>query len=467
MAIPPGSLQVQFDFQNPSCFNGSGTILTDLSPNGNDFTLNNTSYTYNSTLGALTLPSGTYADGIAANFVFGTNPVTISAWVKMNTSVPGINVCYFGGSGAGTRTQFLWRSSDNLIVVDNASSAGAWDFTADNQWHLLTITRPANSLVNQQIVYLDGVLIPLSASTFNPLQPLNGSLGSARIHDSSDTLEIATFEVYDAQLSAGDVLTLYNDTKDRFIGLVSHIDLLDPACYSGTGNTITDLANPAASWNITGSKTYDGSVGAITWGASTIIELDTQLAATGNIGRTLAAWIKWPQDGPINPGEGVQPFLQIGDDTNYNGFSLTMASNTEIGGRFPIMLIGDSYNSNVTAVAYSPAWTFVAMTLPAGQIGVNGTIYLNGVSVGTLGYNVPGSPPNITYSSGQFGIYNHDYSPYGTQSSGTVSQHWIYDAVLDAADILALYNDTVTRYYPTPPSSNGVGGRQFAQGFNG
>ena len=229
-------------------------------------------------------------------------------------------------------------------------------------------------------------------------------------------------------------------------GFVSHIDLLDPACYSGTGNTITDLANPAASWNITGTKTYDASVGAITWGASTIIELDTQLAATGNTDRTIAAWIKWPQDGPVNPGESVQPFLQIGDDTNYNGLALTMTSNTEIGGRFPLLYTGDSLNSKVTAVAYSPQWTFVAITLAAGQIGVNGNIYLNGVDVGALGYNTPGSPPNITYSSGQFGIYNHDYSPYGTQSSGTVSQHWIYNSVLDANDILALYNDTKDRY---------------------
>jgi len=206
----------QLDFLDPACFNGSGTALNDLSGNGSNFTLNNTSYTYDPVIGALTLPSGTHADGTAADFVFGTNPVSISAWVKINTSVPGINICFFGGSGAGTRTQFLWRSSDNLIVVDNASSAGAWDFIADNEWHLLTITRPANSLVNQQIVYLDGVLIPLSSSTFNPLQPLNGSLGLARIHDTSDTLEIATFEVWDIELSEAQILAYYNATSSRF-----------------------------------------------------------------------------------------------------------------------------------------------------------------------------------------------------------------------------------------------------------
>lgn len=234
--------------------------------------------------------------------------------------------------------------------------------------------------------------------------------------------------------------------------LVSRIDLLDPACYSGTGNTISDLVTPAAKWEIIGSSSYDGSVGAVTWGASSTIELDTQLASTGDISRTMAMWIKWPQDAPISSGQGVQPFLQIGDDTNYNGMALVMASNTEIGGRFPIALGGDSYNSIVTAIANSPAWTFVCFTYTAPGIFSNGGLYLNGTIVGTpLSYNTPGNGANITYSSGQFGIYNHDYSPYGVQSAGTVSQHWIYDRALSGSEVLDLYNATVDRYYPVLP----------------
>lgn len=250
--------------------------------------------------------------------------------------------------------------------------------------------------------------------------------------------------------------------------LVSRIDLLNASCYPGTGTTISDLVTPAAKWNINGSFTYDGSVGSITWGQTSTIELNTQLAATGNIARTMAMWIKWPQDAPITPGQGVNPFLQIGGDTNYTGLALVMASNTEIGGRFPIALTGDSYNSIVTAVAFSPAWTFVCFTVPAAQILSNGGLYLNGTLVGTpLSYNTPGDGPIINYSSGQYGIYNHDMSPYGGQQIGTVSQHWIYDRALSGSEVTDLYNATVDRYYPPPVYQGNVGGRQFGQGFNG
>jgi len=250
--------------------------------------------------------------------------------------------------------------------------------------------------------------------------------------------------------------------------LVSRIDLLNSSCYPGTGTTITDLVTPSAKWNIGGSFTYDGSVGAITWGASTEIALDTQLAASGNIARTMAVWIKWPQDSPVVPGNSVQPILQIGGDNNWNGIAIVMTSNTEIGGRFPLIQTGDSYNSIVTAVAYSPAWTFVCFTIPAAQIVSNGGLYLNGTLVGTpLSYNNPGDGPIISYSSGQFGLYNHDMSPFGVQSSGTVSQHWIYDRALSGSEVLDLYNSTVDRYYPPPVYQGKVGGRQFGQGFNG
>jgi hypothetical protein len=207
----------ELDFLNPACFPGSGTSITDLSGNNSNFTLNNTSYTYDPVIGALTLPSGTYADGIAADFVFGTNPVTINAWVKFNTSSPGINICQFGGDNPGERTQFYWRSSDNFIVSDNAGAAGGWVETADNQWHLLSLTRPSSSLCGQQNAYIDGVLITNNPVNFyNPSQALNGSLGAARIHASSDPLEIATFDVWDVEQTAGEILAYYNSTSSRF-----------------------------------------------------------------------------------------------------------------------------------------------------------------------------------------------------------------------------------------------------------
>ena len=43
MAIPPGSLRVEYDFSNPACYSGSGITIFDLSGN-NIFSTTNATY---------------------------------------------------------------------------------------------------------------------------------------------------------------------------------------------------------------------------------------------------------------------------------------------------------------------------------------------------------------------------------------------------------------------------------------
>jgi hypothetical protein len=221
MAIPPGSLQTSFDFQDTACFVNGGTAITDLSGNSNNWTINNTTYTFDNTVGSILFPTGCYADGTPSTYAFGTAAFSILAWVKFNTYNSGINICNLGGSSStGHRTYFYWRSSDNFIVSDNLGAAGAWLQTADNEWHLLALTRPSSAICGNQQAYIDGVLITNNPANFyNPSTNLNQGSGVAKIHDTAGApgdLEIGSFDVYTTQVSAGDILDIYNNTKNRF-----------------------------------------------------------------------------------------------------------------------------------------------------------------------------------------------------------------------------------------------------------
>lgn len=474
MPIPPGSLQRLYDFSDPLCYPGSGTTVFNTAQAAYYFQrVNNPTFV---------------SDGQKSHFVFNRasqqylgagnnstsiggpyNTMTINVWFQSTDDTAVSTLFSFGyNSPSGVQPTIFLNDASFAFTAGKASASfnygvGYTNTTntySTNTWYMITMVADGTNTK----IYLNGVLEGTAAQG-GGTWPYNGgsyigclgdSIGNPWTSAPFFSGKVAYLSQYNVALDAADILTIYNTLNSRFnpvpSGPVSRIDLLDPACYSGTGNTIFDLVNPSAKWQISGSKTYDSVVGAITWGAASTINLDTQLAASGTTGRTMAAWIKWPQDGPVAPGEGVQPFLQIGDNSSYNNMCLTMASNTEIGGRFPILKSGDSFNSIVTAVAYSPAWTFVAMTVPNSAGASSGSIYLNGTTVGTpLSYNIPAGTLNVTYTSNQFGLYNNDFGLYGVQSSGTVSQHWIYDRVLDAGEISTLYASTVDRYYPPIP----------------
>lgn len=378
----------------------------------------------------------------------------------MNTSVPGINICYFGGSAAGSRTQLLWRSSDNLIVVDNASSAGAWNYTADNQWHLLTLTRPANPLCNDQKVYLDGVLIPFSASAFNPTQVLNSLVGSARLHDTSDTLEIATFEVYSTQLDANAILDIYNSTRGRFVTPIIEYDFSDPACYPGTGNTIFNLQPASYDFPIVNSTTFVGAGSSSYFTFNGVNQYIGQGFSGGpGFGTTFTATV-WVQANNGNIGSiwnsgfdsplGREPGMYINAraftpdpgyaDASFNfgiGY-LDLASPQVIGDWFNLAYVAD---------------------------GTNVSLYVNGVLDST------GSQGTGQWAAGGFVLGAHLSSGGGVDGpflNAKIAYYSAYDVALGSTQISDIYNLQASRFAPSPPpSSNGVGGRQFAQGFNG
>ena len=90
------------------------------------------------------------------------------------------------------------------------------------------------------------------------------------------------------------------------------------------------------------------------------------------------------------------------------------------------------------------------------------TLYVNGTGVGTSNHTIS-LPVGSQFSlSGLFG----DTGLYLTNADiGLVE---VYNVALGSTQVTDLYNTQSPRFISAPPpSSNGVGGRQFAQGFNG
>jgi hypothetical protein len=337
-------------------------------------------------------------------------------------------------------------------VVDNAGSAGAWDQTADNEWHLLAITRPSSSLCNQQKVYLDGVLIPFSSSAFNPTAPLNATLGAARIHDTSfgsGDLEIATFDVYTADLSAGDILAYYNDTASRFVpppAVISEIDFINPACFTNGGTAVTDLSGNNNDWALQNtSYTYNATVGTLDLPTGNALIDATTGYYSGNVPFSVSFWFYYEST--------------MGETRCFYNGGYPSAGWVEIhtlpgSGDVMRFIVNGSYLDS-SASLVDGQHNYITATY-------DGTTF-NGYINNVLEVTTTGPINQSTSNNMEFNL--SAYNPNGLEGLGLI---YFYDGAINSTVRTQLYNDGLTRFAPAPPpSSNGVGGRQFAQGFNG
>jgi hypothetical protein len=88
----------------------------------------------------------------------------------------------------------------------------------DSNWHLVALTRPSSAQVQDQKLYVDGVLIPNTAY-YNPTQSLNqGSGGYAVLHSgfNPQSLYISTFKIYLAELDSADLTSIFNAEGSRY-----------------------------------------------------------------------------------------------------------------------------------------------------------------------------------------------------------------------------------------------------------
>jgi hypothetical protein len=223
-------------------------------------------------------------------------------------------------------------------------------------------------------------------------------------------------------------------------------DFQNPSTYSGSGNTIYDLQSNVNLDKISG-----------TWVSGTPNYWD--LNSTTELRNT-------------NPGAGFASSVFTVNcwyfyDTPMDSYSSVWGIGLDGSGTMPVLSVPQVGNSNIQ-------WSFGQGLIDAGVVSgwnlftfwCNGTdtkLYLNGSFVNTANYvGSIASPYTI-----RLGCASNASNAFYQPAEGRLGAWAYYNSALTAGNITDIYNDQSSQYIAPPPYVGIVGGRQFAQGFNG
>ena len=215
-------LVLRLDAANSNSYPGTGTIWNDLSGNGSHVALTSTSYS--PAVGGSIVFNGTSS---FANFnanIGSTNTVTVDMWVKTNSLNAPNGSMYFGfgqydvwtkGGNIGFNTSGGDLYGLTSTRVENLGIEGAWK-------HLVFVMNTSSTSNNK--IYVNGVnqtSLSQVNSGFNTANA-NFNSGAGRIpgwrNDSSwlMNLNVASFKLYNRELSQQEITTIFNNSKQQF-----------------------------------------------------------------------------------------------------------------------------------------------------------------------------------------------------------------------------------------------------------
>ena len=234
-------LEVYYDGRETSSYSGSGTTVTDISPNTNNGTLNG-GVGFDTTYKAFTF-NGTTTRNITATLpstVTGEYVHSVSLWVKADevsrTSSGMFTFFTIGSASSANMIALGVNTTSNGIKYDfyDASVTVESPQITSNEWmhFVVTYSGGANNLAGAKRVYLNGKELsvsyggnssssPLSLPT-SPTLTLGGQLNSSNPPFSGS---IANFRLYSKALNADQVKELYDYQKDYFLGSKSQLTL--------------------------------------------------------------------------------------------------------------------------------------------------------------------------------------------------------------------------------------------------
>ena len=268
-SIPDG-LIYHIDPANPKSYAGYGTIIYDMSGNGN------TSYFTNGALYQNYQKGTVLVDGVndyISSPTFNlTSPFTVSVWMK-NVGDDGT---IFGGYGGGVvypngEYIFGFPTGQQTNINAQGANSGAKTFIFPipryNTWYNFVLTRDISNNVR---MYINGIGSTSNAQSYSNTFQIN-QIGrySNFTNQYNSKGHLGETRFYNRALSDQEVLQNYNSNKNKYINtenyvtsnLVLNLDFGNPACYSGAGNTAYDLSGFGHTASLVNGAAYSSLYG--------------------------------------------------------------------------------------------------------------------------------------------------------------------------------------------------------------
>ena len=210
--VPMNNLKLYVDAGKPRSYSGSGSIMTDLSPSGNNMTLYN-SPTYSSANGGNLSFNGSnnYLVSNSSSPITGASPRTVCIWYNPTTitnasgslfwtGLSGVSYTTYGIGFVGGKYQF-WGNNSDVTDANLAPTANSWNFIAAAYGGGTSVYQYLNGVGNLNTI---SNTLNTAAGAFVFSRDANGFNG-----------KLASIMIYDRMLSKLELDKIYNNMKLR------------------------------------------------------------------------------------------------------------------------------------------------------------------------------------------------------------------------------------------------------------
>lgn len=437
-SIITDNLVIWLDANNTASYPGSGTLVTDLSGNGNDHTLST---------------SGIYSlfDGIKSFNCSTTGVVTCNTILAVPSNFTYISWSRPIASTAGFRT--LLRSSNGghpIIINQGTNLLGMWEngpgFTGFNSsgydmsalantWAQWVTTGDTSG----QTFYVNGQQAgsPVTKTDSGKLHFAWGNIASSVDQPWG---YVTNLFLYNRKLSLEEIQQNYYALQQQFAtpanvtsNLVLWYDPSDTISYPGTGTTITNLANtslPGTMSNITYTDPYFAYNGS----TSEVSVPDNALLEPGTGDWTMEAWVYQSSS------TGSQ--VVLGKFDNGGGAQDVCYAIRVINGN-----VRADFGNGTTAVSTAnyalPLNTWTQLVYVFNNVANNNIItYVNGVQQSTTTHSFA----SILNTANNLYLGSYNGGEYSQWFNGHIGVTRLYNSALSSAQVLQNFNADRTKY---------------------
>lgn len=455
---------VDYDFDNPACYSGSGTTIYDLSGNLDLSIVGSPTYTSSSDFGNYFsfLRSTVVANHIASAFspIFDGNfNFSMSFCIRLKNFDLLDNYIY-GGLNSDTLSAFDAPCIGRLTTGNWYTSVGFNENVTttpapDDIWYVVTVT--ADFTNNQLKTYVNGTLVKTdtcsSPVNFSNAQVILGFINATPYRNTNNLgdSDIKAFSVWkNAVLTGPQVQDVAKDFQ-QYTNVKLFLDAGNPASYLGSGGTWSDLSPSNITYTMV-NPLYSPTEG----GYFTFVSPGDGVAPTNygfkdNLGPittaqtdiTMQAWIRVPAQ-PGGTIDGITVFTNGNEGAGYGYYQSIQWNYYAFSGRMPGLNITGTAGYFATDVADAfptDAWTLFTITVDSSN---NLKIYYNDTLMETFTGVSMGTAPAV---NAQLYIGTNNASPpYPKAFNGDMAVIRFYDTALDATTIQNQYTNEVGRF---------------------